>query len=180
MSEPDFKAQTANHLKAIRKQKGLSLSAAAELTGVSKAMLGQIERQESSPTIATLWKIASGLETSFSAFFADEPALRNSARAFPADEQMKVTTLFPFQADTGIEMFEITLTGHHRQLSSAHSPGVVEMIHVLHGELQVRFDDQWQPLTAGESVRFFADQPHGYEAVSETCVFQDIVCYPKL
>ena len=42
------------NLKAVRTRAGLSLSQAAELTGISKAMLGQIERGESSPTIATI------------------------------------------------------------------------------------------------------------------------------
>ena len=45
-------------LKQLRQQRGWSLSRLAEATGVSKAMLGQIERNESSPTVATLWKIA--------------------------------------------------------------------------------------------------------------------------
>lgn len=53
-------------LKALRSERGWSLDKTAEKTGVSKAMLGQIERGESSPTIATLWKIASGFNTSFS------------------------------------------------------------------------------------------------------------------
>ena len=42
-------------LKQLRQQRGWSLSRLAEATGVSKAMLGQIERNESSPTVATLW-----------------------------------------------------------------------------------------------------------------------------
>lgn len=37
----------------------------AELSGVSKAMIGQIERGESSPTLSTIWKIANGLKVSF-------------------------------------------------------------------------------------------------------------------
>lgn len=43
-------------LKQLRQQRGWSLSRLAEATGVSKAMLGQIERNESSPAVATLWK----------------------------------------------------------------------------------------------------------------------------
>lgn len=58
-------------LKKLRQERGWSLDKAAEKTGVSKAMLGQIERQESSPTIATLWKIASGFQTSFSSFLEE-------------------------------------------------------------------------------------------------------------
>jgi len=52
-------------LQLLRKQRGWSLDKTAAATGVSKAMLGQIERGESSPTVATLWKIATGFETSF-------------------------------------------------------------------------------------------------------------------
>ena len=54
----------ATTLKMLRQEKGWSLDKAARETGVSKAMLGQIERGESSPTIATMWKIAKGLQQS--------------------------------------------------------------------------------------------------------------------
>ena len=53
-------------LKSLRETRGWSLDKTAEATGVSKAMLGQIEREESSPTVATLWKMARGFDVSFS------------------------------------------------------------------------------------------------------------------
>lgn len=56
------------HLKNIRQNRELSLDEAAEMTGVSKPMLGQIERGQSSPTITTLWKIATGLKVPLSSF----------------------------------------------------------------------------------------------------------------
>lgn len=55
----------AKNLKAFRESKKLSLERVAELTGVSKTMIGQIERGGSSPTITTIWKIANGLKISF-------------------------------------------------------------------------------------------------------------------
>lgn len=58
-------------LKMLRQQRGWSLDIAQKNTGVSKAMLGQIVRGESIPTIATPWKIASGFKTSFSSFIDD-------------------------------------------------------------------------------------------------------------
>lgn len=179
MNDLFFKAHIAQHLKSQRKNKGLSLDAAAKATGVSKAMLGQIERQESSPTISTLWKIASGLETSFSAFFADQPQLCSGEMSFPNDPNMQIKTLFPFKADSGFEMFEITLTEHHQQMSSAHGTGVLEHIYVLKGELSLYLDGQWQNLKSGETIRFWGDQTHGYQAKSETVIFQNIVCYPN-
>ncbi|MDK2961436.1 MAG: family transcriptional regulator, regulator of sulfur utilization [Eubacteriaceae bacterium] len=51
----------AINLKLIRKEKGMSMDQVAEQTGVSKSMLGQIERGEANPTVGTLGKIISGL-----------------------------------------------------------------------------------------------------------------------
>lgn len=174
-----FKAEIAEHLKAERKRRKLSLDATAKLTGVSKAMLGQIEREESSPTIATLWKIASGLETSFSAFFTKNSGLHSGERVFPEDKCMKVKTLFPFKSDSRIEVFEITLMDFHRQMSEPHSVGVIEHVQVITGNLNVFFEQKWHSLHEGETVRFYSDQPHGYEAENDRVVFQNIVCYPK-
>ena len=179
VAEDSFKSHIAKHIKALRQHKGLSLDATAKATGVSKAMLGQIEREESSPTIATLRKIASGLDTSFSAFFAAEAKLHEHEWAFPDDAQMKVRTLFEFQTDTGMEMFEITLLGAHSQQSSPHSVGVIEHVHVLQGQMRVFFDDQWHDVNQGECLRFYADQPHVYAAMADKVVFQNIICYPK-
>lgn len=66
-------------LKTQRQLRGWSLSRLAEETGVSKAMLGQIERNESSPTVATLWKIATGLNVPFSAFIVADDAAEPTA-----------------------------------------------------------------------------------------------------
>ena len=51
----------AINLKRIRQARGMSLDLVAEQTGVSKSMLGQIERGEANPTIGILGRIVSGL-----------------------------------------------------------------------------------------------------------------------
>ena len=58
-------------LKSIRQSRGLTLDELAEMTGVSKPMLGQIERGQSSPTINTLWKIATGLKAPLSSLLRE-------------------------------------------------------------------------------------------------------------
>ncbi|MDR9829070.1 XRE family transcriptional regulator [Vibrio sp. FNV 38] len=179
MADNRFKKQISAHLKTVRGSKGLSLDSTAKCTGVSKAMLGQIERGESSPTIATLWKIASGLETSFSAFFADEVSnLGSSGMTFPQDPKMRVKTLFPFQSETRIEVFEIVISGLHQQDSSPHEHGVIEHIHILQGQLELRVSDECVTLNEGDSYRFYADQPHSYIAMTEAVTFHDIISYP--
>ncbi|MDF2663062.1 MAG: family transcriptional regulator, partial [Paenibacillus sp.] len=44
--------KVGKNLKSIRKSRDLSLDKLAELTGVSKAMLAQVERGDSNPTIS--------------------------------------------------------------------------------------------------------------------------------
>ena len=176
MPENQFKHTVASHLKAIRHQRKLSLGDVARRTGVSKAMLGQIEREESSPTIAKLWQIATGLETSFSAFL-DHGSDETDGTSFADDPDMKMVTVFPYSQAVNFEIHEITLTNHHCQMSSPHAHGVIESVIVLEGELDILSDGQWQTIGTGGAFRFFADQPHGYRAGSERVVFQNIVSY---
>ena len=61
----------ANRLKEERSAKGLSLDALAKLSGVSRSMLSQIERGESSPTVASLWNLTKALNVDF-AFLLDQ------------------------------------------------------------------------------------------------------------
>ena len=65
-----FSENVAYNLKRIRNAQKMSLDVVAEQTGISKSMLGQIERGESNPTIATLGKIVSGLRIPFSALLS--------------------------------------------------------------------------------------------------------------
>ena len=49
------------NIHRIRKAQKLSIDRAAELAGISKSMLGQIERGVVNPTITVLYKLAQGL-----------------------------------------------------------------------------------------------------------------------
>ena len=177
MHTKDYRAAIANRLKACRKEKRMSLDSVAGATGVSKAMLGQVERRESVPTISTLWKIAGGLGVSFSSFFGEEAAPHSSESLFPNDPDMDVALVFPFNPATRMEVFDVTLRNHHRQHSPAHQVGVVEHIVVRHGCLEVVYEKTARRLKEGQSIRFYADIPHEYGAVTETVRFQDIICY---
>lgn len=174
-------------LKNLRREKGWSLDKAAEETGVSKAMLGQIEREESSPTIATLWKIASGFHTSFSLFIEEtltnvnEPVLLRAGKLKklrPSNETIHVTPLFPFDENLQLEIFIIELLPKSEHLSTPHQPGVTEHVIVIEGEIEVLVNGNWQTLKKGEGLRFNANQPHGYRnRLAKRASFHDIIHY---
>ena len=181
--------QIANALRLLRSGRGWSLDRTAQETGVSKAMLGQIERCESSPTIATLWKIASGFQTSLSSLIEPAPVgspdgvIRRSVEALrkqPAPDGMLVAVLFPYAPQFGFELFELTLLPGYERLSEAHEPGVTEHVIVLRGPMEVLVEGEWIELGEGEAVRFAADRPHGYRNRRETpAVFHNLIHYAQ-
>ncbi|EKE87056.1 helix-turn-helix domain-containing protein [Idiomarina xiamenensis] len=174
----------AEKLKRIRKQRGLSLDKLASLTGVSKAMLGQIERGESSPTIAKLWQIATGLQVPLSTLLAQT---ENTAEALVqplATPGVKVRTLFPYSAERGFEVHELTFAAGAESHSEPHQLGTYEHLIVLSGCLQLKLTpaaqqpSAWISLTAGQQYAFHANVAHSYKNSStEPCCFHDIIQY---
>src|SRR5579871_4538150 len=58
------------NMKRLRNRRSLSLEGLAKLSGVSRAMLGQIELGRSVPTINVVWKIAAAFDVPFSTLIA--------------------------------------------------------------------------------------------------------------
>ncbi|MGR3761622.1 helix-turn-helix domain-containing protein [Roseobacteraceae bacterium NS-SX3] len=172
------------NLREIRAAAGLSLSKTAEATGVSKAMLGQIERGESSPTIATLWKIAKGFHLPLTALLGE--AARPVSEATGAYETVQfpgsigVRIVFPFDPLLGAETFEVTLQPGQSHQSQPHDSGVTEEVFVLEGAMEVLRGGDWVPLKAGQGLRFAADQPHGYRSAETGASFLNMHHYRQV
>lgn len=166
-------------LKMQRQQRGWSLSKLAEETGVSKAMLGQIERNESSPTVATLWKIATGLNVPFSVFIT--PPEPGDELAFdPQQQAMVITPVFPWDEQLCFDHFSITLAPGAVSESTPHEKGVIEHVVVISGTLDMWVKGVWQSLAPDEGLRFAGDLAHAYRNSGEqTAHFHSIIHYPK-
>ncbi|MBV1869767.1 MAG: XRE family transcriptional regulator [Gammaproteobacteria bacterium] len=175
----------AASLKQRRARLGWSLSETAKQTGVSKAMLGQIERGESSPTVSTLWKIATGLNVSLSSLLETLPEeqkqavtlLRDAAtlRKQLDEEGLLISQLFPYDPQVSFEYFEMILPPGYERLSAAHNIGVLEFITVVEGTIEILSEGSWHALGKGQSLRIKGDLPHGYrnkegDAVTVMCV----------
>ncbi|MGX5826034.1 helix-turn-helix domain-containing protein [Mesorhizobium sp. 43Arga] len=168
--KPISPVETGKLLKSIRHELGWSLDQTAGQTGVSKAMLGQIERGESTPTVATLWKIATGLQVPMTALL--EPAreegdvllFRDAAnlRVRPAPEGMQRALLFPYEARFGFELYELAFAPGFESISEPHDVGVVEHVTVQRGTVELLVGEEWRELREGQSLRFPADRRHGY------------------
>lgn len=173
-------------LKRIRTEKGLSLEAVSELTGVSKPMLAQIERAMSNPTVSTLWKIAEGLKVPFTAFI-EEPEedvkVVRKAEITPlkeADDRYEVYSIFPMSGARPFEIYEVKMLKHCDYLAAPHTPHVEEYIWVTHGAIKLECNDYVYSLTAGEGMRFSADRPHRYiNEKDEEALITMVIYYPE-
>jgi len=164
----DFNLIIGKNLGNIRKQKNLSLDKVSELTGVSKAMLAQIEKGSSNPTVTTLWKIASGLNVSFSFFMEDEEkdilylSHSNISPIFEEEEKMKVYPLFSFDNKRSFEIFTIELEQGCEHKSSPHNDGVEEYVIVTEGEMNLLIEDNQYVLKRGDAIRYLSNKTHSY------------------
>lgn len=150
-------------LKQLRQANGWSLAQAAERTGVSKAMLGQIERGESSPTVATLWKIATGFNVPFSFFIYGNDAGAGAGNVYSQQNaRMRVTSLLPYDQRLRFDLLAVELAPGAQSDSSAHEAGVTEQVVVIRGELMLAVAGQWRHLREGDAFQFAADVPHSY------------------
>ncbi len=195
----------ASQLKKIRAERMWSLEKTSQACGVSKAMLGQIERGESSPTVAKLWKIATGFTLPLSYFLQQESlanvnhdidAQHNSEciaipkqlnkpvngliENFTRDKSISIDTVFAYDDDTGIEVFELTYDVGHQQQSAPHQLGVIEHIIVTTGTMKYCVDHKWTTLKVGDKAKFRADKAHIYRNIGDIPLrFLNIIHYPK-
>src|SRR3954468_18046538 len=76
--------QLGKTVQRLRKAYNLSLSELAEQSGVAKSIISQIERNETNPTLATIWRLSQALDVSIERVLAatnDEPFLESSSQA---------------------------------------------------------------------------------------------------
>lgn len=155
-------------LKDARKAQGLSLDAIANLSGVSRSMVSQIERGESSPTIATLWNLTRALNVDFAGLLDDKDAgdridvLR--APEVPTIDNMgqgcRIAILSPPEEAGGHEVYDITLQAAGVLKSQPHTRGTTEQLAVLEGAVRVISGSAVQDLSVGDTARYAADVPH--------------------
>lgn len=171
-------------IKKVRQERNLSLDETARITGVSKAMLGQIERGESSPTVSTLWKISTGLRISFSTLMGAPsatyaPVSIDSIQ--PVEEEgglFFLYDIFPFDPIAGFEIFTICLKPGCRYASPSHANVSEEYVIVTGGVVELTVGGQAFTLRQGMAIKFRGDEPHIYaNPYADEAVFQNIIRY---
>ena len=101
----------AFNLNKLRTERSLTLGQLAKLSGISKAILSDIEKGGSNPTINTIWKIANGLNVPYTRLMEvkepDGTVVRRSDTAEQSDETgvYRVHCYFSTAPDRNFELF---------------------------------------------------------------------------
>jgi transcriptional regulator with XRE-family HTH domain len=165
-----------NRIHALREAMGLSLRDLAERSGVSAPMLSQVERQETSPTIAVAAKIAAGLDLTLSQLLRlDEGEHVTISRAGKRRHYERgghrfeeLTPPLPGQrADVSLHTLKPGAATGGSDDPPMHEPGSRETAVVLEGTLALVVDGSRHELRGGDSVTFDADLPHHFENEGE-------------
>lgn len=156
------------NLKKIRMVKKMSLDDVSELTGVSKSMLGQIERGDSNPTISTISKIISGLRITIDDLIStpvNVTYIVNREKLKPVkaiDGQYTVYNYFSYDKTREFEIYGITIQPDGIYQSCSHGEHTAEYIIVTSGTLTLKIGDEFYEIKEGDAFRFDSDKEHRY------------------
>lgn len=167
-------------LAALRQQHELSLDELSRQSGVSKSMLSQIERNQTNPTIAIVWRLANALGVEMNALIANAtkvsaptinvvPAHLTPTMKSP-DGKCTLAILGPIDLAGRFEWYQLTIQPGGALRSEPHEPGSREHLTVLSGALQVQSGDNAHAVAAQETARYAADAPHSIVNTTKTVV----------
>jgi transcriptional regulator with XRE-family HTH domain len=169
-ASPDLLPVLGANLRRLRTKRGLSLERLSKLSGVSRAMLSQVELAYSAPTINVMWRIAHALGVPFGALISS--AATAGVRVMRAQEAKVLAShnggfqsraLFPFDAPRRTELYQLRIKPRGVEHAHAHPAGTIENLVVAQGRAVIGVGHDSFPLETGDAILFPADVPHLYE-----------------
>ncbi len=179
----NINSAVSKNIKQIRESKKLTLDMAANITGVSRSMLAQIEKGDANPTISVLWKIASGYKVAFTSLVEaqDEGAtlirLDASEKIIEGDGKYINYPVFSFNEQRSFETYRIVILEGGKLEAAPHMSGTEEFITVFAGEVEITIQDDIFTLGTGDSLHFTADLPHSYKNVGNQSAELSMILY---
>ncbi|KQO60137.1 MULTISPECIES: helix-turn-helix domain-containing protein [unclassified Methylobacterium] len=165
--------QLGKTIQRLRKAYNLSLSELAEQSGVAKSIISQIERNETNPTLATIWRLSQALDVSIERVLAtsdEEPFIEKTSRAdtpilLSDDGKIRLAIVGWIKTVEWLQWYEVTADPGGVLDSDPHQRGSVESLTVTEGSLEVEVAGTFQRARVGETLRYRCDRPHTVRCV---------------
>lgn len=179
--------QLGRTVHRLRKMHNLSLSELADRSGVAKSIISQIERNETNPTLATIWRLSHAFDVTIEQVLAgisDEPFLEKTTRidtpvVISEDGLCRLTIIGWLKTVDWLQWYDFQAEPGGVLASEAHQRGSIECLSILKGEVEVEAGDAVETAGAGETLRYRCDRSHIIRAVGPSPVHATMVCILK-
>ena len=179
--------QLGKTVQRLRKAYNLSLSELAEQSGVAKSIISQIERNETNPTLATIWRLSQALDVSIERVLSagdEEPFIEKTTRGdtpvlFSDDGKVRLAIFGWIKTVDWLQWYDVHAEPGGVLESDAHQRGSIECLSVMSGEFEVEVAGVVQHARAGETLRYRCDRPHVVRNIGTEPAHATMVCILK-
>ena len=179
--------QLGKTVQRLRKAYNLSLSELSEQSGVAKSIISQIERNETNPTLATIWRLAQALDVSIDRVLrdnVDSPFIERISRGdtpilVSDDGKCRLAITGWIKTVEWLQCYDFSAEPGGVLESEAHQRGAVEALSPIEGELQVEVGGEIEMVRMGETLRYRADRPHLIRNAGATPARASMICILK-
>lgn len=170
-------------IQRLRKAYNMSLGDLSEQSGVAKSIISQIERNETNPTLSTVYRLSRALDTTIDEVLKTEGQdvfLEHQVKSgIPLLESQdglcRLAIAGPLNLVDQVQWYDFQAKPRGVLESDPHPPGTVEHLYILKGELDITSGDEARRAKAGEAIRFRGDLPHRIVNVGEGDVHATMV-----
>ncbi len=163
-----FSGQLGKTIQRLRKAYNLSLSELSEQSGVAKSIISQIERNETNPTLATIWRLSQALDVSIDrvlsaahdADFVEDIPPNDMPVLTSEDGKMQLTIIGWSKTVEWLQWYDVAAQNGAMLESEGHQRGSIECLSVLAGTFEVTSGQETRRVETGGTVRYRCDRPH--------------------
>jgi transcriptional regulator with XRE-family HTH domain len=174
-------------IQRLRKAYNLSLSELSQQSGVAKSIISQIERNETNPTLATIWRLSQALDVSIERVLQtadDEPFVEKTTKAetpilLSDDGKCRLAIIGWIKTVEWLQCYDFSADPGGVLESEAHQRGSVECLTLREGELEVEVAGAIETVKAGETLRYRCDRQHVIRNRSKLPAQATMVCILK-
>lgn len=170
-ADPTTQTRVGERLRALRRERGMTMAELAEATGLTSGFLSQLERDLTSVSLSSLARICSALDVRFGDVLDEAPTSsvirREDASAWAAIGAHE-DTLLSSSEERRFHLLESRIppgAGAGDELYTF--PADVELVYVLAGQLELRVQEKLYLVGAGDTVTYSPRDPHTWRNPSE-------------
>lgn len=162
-------------IQRLRKAYNMSLGELSEQSGVAKSIISQIERNETNPTISTVYRLSKALDTTVNEVLKTddgnvflEHQLKSGIPILESQDGLcRLAIIGPLNLVNHMQWYDFAAKTRGILESDPHPPGTAEHLYLLSGEVEVTVGNDMRRAKTGEALRFRGDLPHKIVNVGE-------------